>query len=131
MTESGARRGDHRRILVVEDDPLIGMLVEDLLIGLGFEVVGPAPDLAAALELTTEYQLDGALLDVNLSGELVYPVADRLDAAGVPFVFVTGYGERGLPEAYAARPTIQKPFNSLTFGPQVIDALTLRRPDAA
>lgn len=114
-----------RRILVVEDEPLIGMLEEDLLLTLGCEVIGPALNLADALLLAAQPGVDGALLDVNLGSEQVYPVADLLQKAGVPFVFVTGYGGRGLPSAHAGCPTIQKPFDPVTFGRTVAAALAL------
>jgi CheY-like chemotaxis protein len=108
-----------RRILIVEDDPLIAMLEEDLLLQLGCEVIGPAATLAEALALAAASSPQGALLDVNLQGEVVFPVADLLAGAGVPFVFVTGYGQRGLPPAHAGRLTIQKPFNPMTFGQDI------------
>jgi CheY-like chemotaxis protein len=114
-----------RRILIVEDDPLIGLLEEDLLLGLGCEVVGPAGGLAEALALAGPFDLDGALLDVNLGDDQVYPVAAHLAKRGVPFVFVTGYGDQGLPKAFVGRPTIAKPFNPATFGQRLADALGL------
>jgi CheY-like chemotaxis protein len=124
VTVSGAAQAlAGRRILVVEDDPLIAMLEEDLMLRLGCEVIGPAATLAEALALAATSSPQGALLDVNLQGEAVFPVADLLARAGVPFVFVTGYGERGLPPAHAGRVTIQKPFNPATFGRDVAAGL--------
>jgi DNA-binding response OmpR family regulator len=99
-----------RRILVVEDDY---MLAEDLRRDLekqGAEVVGPVPTVADALKLLTgEDVLDGAILDVNLRGERVYPVVDVLRERGVPLVFTTGYEQWALPEAYADVPRCEKP----------------------
>lgn len=99
-----------RRILVVEDDY---MLAEDLrrdLEGQGADVVGPVPTVAAALKLIqAEGTLDGAILDVNLHGEKVFPVVDILRQRGVPIVFTTGYGQGALPEAYADVPRCEKP----------------------
>jgi len=112
-----------RRILIVEDDPLIAMLEEDLMLQLGCEIIGPAVTVADALALARASDLQGALLDVNLQGEPVFPVADLLVEANIPFVFVTGYGRLGLPEPYAERPTIKKPFDPGTFGPVVAAAL--------
>jgi len=110
-----------RRVLVVEDEALIGMLLEDELLNAGAEVVGPACSVKEALELINQKAADGglsaAVLDINLEGETVSPVADRLAALSVPFVFATGYGEgynRGL---HAAAPILAKPFD----GNQVID----------
>jgi CheY-like chemotaxis protein len=98
------------RILVVEDEPLVAMGIEDLLGSIGARVVGPAASVAKALDLAAAGGFDGALLDVNLRGESVRPVADALAAAGTPFVFVTGHGAEGLPEAHRHRPVLAKPF---------------------
>jgi CheY-like chemotaxis protein len=107
--EETAAKG-RRRILVVEDEFLIRMLLEDMLGDLGYELAGIAGRVEEAAELARTKELDLAILDVNLDGHDVYPVADILIQRGVPFVFVSGYGGRGLPEAYSDRPTLQKPF---------------------
>ncbi len=99
------------RLLVVEDEALVAMLIEDQLLELGFEVVGPAATVGQALTLCKKEQIDGALLDVNLGGdERSYPVADELDALGIPYVFVTGYGQAGIPERHAGKAVLRKPF---------------------
>jgi len=110
-----------KRILVVEDEALISMLLEDELLEAGAEVVGPVCSVKEALELIDQAAADGglsaAVLDINLEGETVSPVADRLATLNVPFVFATGYGEgynRGL---HAAAPILAKPFD----GDQVTD----------
>lgn len=105
-----------RRILVVEDEMFIAMMIEDLLRGLGCEVVGPAGNVSDALNLVATEPLDGAVLDVNLGRERVFPVADTLRREVVPFVFVTGYGRTALTEAYDRHPMIRKPFEPETFG---------------
>lgn len=94
---------------MVEDEPIVGMLLEDMLLDLGVAVIGPAATLAEALALTGEGGLDAALLDVNLGGERSYPVAEALAARGVPFLFLTGYGEAAWP---GGGETIQKPYRS-------------------
>jgi len=99
-----------RRILVVEDEMLIGMLLEDMLVDLGHEVAAVVPRLKDALTAVQSERFDLAILDVHLHGESAFPVADALIAKGLPFVFATGYGERGLPETYRSRPVLQKPF---------------------
>lgn len=99
-----------RRVLIVEDEMLIGMLLEDMLADLGHEVVAVVPRLKDALAAVQSKTFDLAILDVHLQGESAFPVADALIARNVPFVFATGYGERGLPEAYRERPVLQKPF---------------------
>jgi CheY-like chemotaxis protein len=98
------------RVFVVEDEIMIRMLLEDMLADLGYGVVASAGALAEAVKLARDTEFDVAILDVNLSGDAVYPVADVLMERGLPFVFSTGYGERGLPEPYRDRPMLQKPF---------------------
>lgn len=99
-----------RRVFVVEDEIMIRMLLEDMLADLGYGVAASAGGLNEAIALARNSDFDLAILDVNLNGDAVYPVADLLMERGVPFVFSTGYGDRGLPEPYRDRPTLQKPF---------------------
>src|SRR6516225_9386613 len=99
-----------RRILVVEDELMIRMLLEDMLGELGYTVAAEAGRLDEALAAAKNAEIDVAILDVNLNGQPILPVADALAARGTPFVFATGYGERGLPEPYRDRPTLKKPF---------------------
>jgi CheY-like chemotaxis protein len=108
--ERPSRARSDQRVLVVEDEFLIRMLLEDMLDELGYAVAGVAGRLEEAAEMAKSGVFDLAILDVNLDGEDVFPVADILAGRGVPFVFVTGYGGRGLPEPYGSRPTLQKPF---------------------
>ncbi len=99
-----------RRIFVVEDEFLIRMLLEDMLTDLGYDLVGMAGRVDEAAEMAQTKDFDLAILDVNLDGQDVYPVADLIGKRGLPFMFVTGYGGRGLPDNYRNRPTLQKPF---------------------
>ena len=102
-----------RRVLVVEDEMMIAMLVEDMLSELGCNVVGPAHALDVALRLArTENGLDAALLDVNLGGQPVFAVADALREKGVPAIFSTGYGDAGLRDVDRGSPVLQKPFRA-------------------
>ena len=102
-----------RRVLVVEDEMMISMLVEDMLAELGCAVVGPAHALDAALSLAREEKgIDAALLDVNLAGQPVFAVADALREKGVPAIFSTGYGEAGLRDVDRGAPVLQKPFRA-------------------
>jgi CheY-like chemotaxis protein len=96
------------KVLVVEDEYLVAALMEDMLESAGCVVAGPIPRLAQALDAASSEACDVAVLDVNLAGERVYPVADILAQRNVPFVFVTGYGV--LPGEYANRPRLCKPF---------------------
>lgn len=97
------------RILVVEDEPIVAWHLADMLEGRGCEIVGPAYDLAEARALCREQAIDGAVLDVNLGSEKVFPVADTLAERTIPFCFVTGYGVDGLRPADLNRPILQKP----------------------
>jgi hypothetical protein len=85
-------------------------LIEDMLVAAGCVVAGPIPRLSKALDPVGSGTFDAAVLDVNLCGDRVYPVADALSRRNVPFVFVTGYGAGVLPREYAARPRLCKPF---------------------
>ena len=122
MTDTASLKG--RRILVVEDEMMIAMLVEDMLEELGCAVVGPAHALDAALALArTESALDAALLDVNLSGQPVFAVADALREKGVPAIFSTGYGDAGLREIDRGSPVLQKPFRAHDLARALNEAL--------
>lgn len=98
------------RVLIVEDEMLVSMLVEDMLGDFGCSVVGPAATIGEALALAETARIDAAVLDVNLGGDPIFPVADALMARSVPYVFASGYGESGLAEAYRGTPVLQKPF---------------------
>jgi CheY-like chemotaxis protein len=100
------------RVLVVEDEYLIRMLLEDMLDELGYEVAAAVGTISEAGQIAANGDFNAAILDVNLDGQEIYPVADILTKRGLPFVFVTGYGERSLPEPYRGRPALQKPFQS-------------------
>ncbi len=99
-----------RRVLIVEDEMLIALLVEDALTASGVQVAGIATTVQEALKEAVKTEFDCAILDVHLHGEDVYPVADVLAQKGVPFVFASGYGKAGLPERHRGRPTLLKPF---------------------
>lgn len=101
-----------KKILIVEDETLISMLFEDILDELGCEVVGPALNLKQAIELAETAEIDAAVLDVNLNGDPIFPVAEILSGRGVPLVFSSGYGASGLPERWQGEPTLPKPFTS-------------------
>jgi CheY-like chemotaxis protein len=98
------------RVLVVEDESLIAMLVEDGLETLGYEVVGPVGTVDAALRIVEQTPFDLALLDINLGGKQSFPIADALESRGIPYVFLTGYDRSSLPLAFQHRFGLQKPF---------------------
>ena len=98
-------------VLVVEDALLVADLIVEALEDLGCTIIGPVPRLAQALALATTEHLDGALLDVNLAGERCFPIAEALAARGIPFAFLTGYGDYGMPPEYRGTPRLAKPFS--------------------
>lgn len=97
------------RLLLVEDDALIAMAMKDTLIELGFDVIGPYSKVGEALAAVTNHDLNAAILDINLGGEPIYPVAESLMAKGVPFVFSTGYGTEAIDARFASCRVLQKP----------------------
>lgn len=101
-----------KRVLVVEDETLISMLFEDILGDLDCEVVGPALNIRQATDLARTADIDVAVLDVNLAGDPIFPVAEILAERGVPLVFSSGYGSTGLPDKWQDRATLPKPFTS-------------------
>lgn len=98
------------RVLVVEDEQLIAMMTEDMLEEIGCRVVATAHSLSSAVELAQSVEMDLAVLDVNLKGQESYPVADQLRKQGVPVIFLTGFGERGIAERFKEVPVLTKPF---------------------
>jgi len=99
-------------ILVVEDDMMIAIMLEDQLTALGYKVVGPAARVDRALALIDKQPLAAALLDVNVGGEKVDRVADKLHLQRIPFAFVSGYAASWMPRAHADRPRLEKPFQA-------------------
>ena len=100
----------NRRVLVAEDEYMIAEEIATVLGDAGAEALGPVPRVADALRLlAAENRIDGALLDVNLGGEAVWPVVDALLARGVPVVLASGYDASAIPAAYARLPRCQKP----------------------
>jgi CheY-like chemotaxis protein len=98
------------RVLVVEDESIVSFLLEDMLSELGCRVIGLASNVRQALAMLAQERPDAAVLDVNLRGELAFPIADRLQSDAVPFLFATGYGAPGIPERWRQCPVVQKPF---------------------
>lgn len=105
----------NHRVLLVEDESLVAMMMHDLLSEFGFSVLGPIGDLDAALTAAADQAFDGAVLDVNLNGSPIYPVADRLLARGLPFVFITGYDAESIGARYPGVGVIQKPIDPETL----------------
>jgi CheY-like chemotaxis protein len=112
MARGGSEPLAGRRVLIVEDRYLIAIEMADHVGRLGGKVVGPSRDVAGAEALLAGERVDVAVLDVNLDGELVFPLAERLAGAGVPFIFLTGYDGQTLPPAWQDRPRFAKPVNA-------------------
>jgi CheY-like chemotaxis protein len=126
MVSSGELDG--LRVLVVEDEVLVSMVIEDMLAGFGCQVVGPAGSVREALALIDAARIDGALLDVNLGGErLGFRVADALVSRGIPFVFASGYGRSILTRPHLDVPVLSKPFDE-TMLRQALQGLARRQP---
>jgi len=114
-----------RRVLVVEDETLVAMLVEDTLADAGVVVLGPVATVAEALALLGSDRPDLAVLDLNLAGETSEPVADALVRMGVPFVVASGYGASGVPARLSGVPVLAKP-----YAPEELTAALARLPTA-
>jgi DNA-binding response OmpR family regulator len=99
-------------VLVVEDDALVAFDLESVLEAAGYTVVGPVGLLDEAVTMASEELFDAALLDIHLRGEVVYPVADILMDRGIPFMFLSGYGEGDLPSRFHDRPLYRKPYSA-------------------
>jgi two-component SAPR family response regulator len=117
------------RVLVVEDEFLVAADLEDTLTALGYQVLGPFPTLAEALSWLDSDKPDAAVLDVNIRGELIFPVAERLTELGVPFVFCTGYADIGvIPDTLEPVATLSKPCTPATLARALGEKLS--PPDA-
>lgn len=115
-------------VLILEDEPLIAMLVEDWLVELGYEPVGPYSRGTEALEVVRSQDLDAAILDIPLKNDTCYPVADALMSNNVPFAFATGRSDDdAIPSRLEGTPMLRKPYN-LQAMRTVLEAL-LRKPD--
>jgi two-component SAPR family response regulator len=107
------------RVLVVEDETLIAVLIEDMLAAMDCEVVGPIGKLETAIQIAQEGKFDIAILDVTIRGGKVYPVAEHLLAHGVPFVLASGYGDWALPPSLRDQRRLTKPFTAAELEEQV------------
>jgi CheY-like chemotaxis protein len=120
---------DHQRltrILLVEDEAMIAMLIEDMVADIGGELVATATRLDDAVAQAAEREIDFAILDLNLGGVLTYPVADLLRQRGIPFVFATGYGAGGLAKGYENETALEKPFTTSTLESVMKQTLALK-----
>jgi CheY-like chemotaxis protein len=121
------------RLLVVEDEAMVAMLIEDMLFELGCVVSGVAGTLSRGMALASDegFRIDGAILDINLGGEKVYPVAEALAARRVPFIFSTGYGGVGVASEFAHVPILAKPYDQRALEQKLITAFGVTAGSAA
>ena len=116
-----ATRPPRGSVFLVEDEVMIRMMVVDMLAELGYRVAAEAGEINEAIRLAQCSEYDFAILDVNVNGKVISPVAELIKARNRPFIFATGYGSAGLPEEFRDRPALQKPFQIETLA-QMIDA---------
>ena len=120
MVEARAPGGS---VFLVEDEVMIRMMVVDMLAELGYSVSAEAGEINEAVKLAKSAEFDIAILDVNVNGKVISPVAELIEARNRPFIFATGYGSSGLPEQYRDRPALQKPFQLETLARMIETAL--------
>ena len=120
MTATRLPRGS---VFLVEDEAMIRMMVAEMLQELGYLVVAEAGEIEEAIRLAQSAEFDLAILDVNVNGKVVSPVAEIIQARNRPFIFATGYGSSGLPPEYRDRPALQKPFQIEALAQMIDTAL--------
>ncbi|MGH6975502.1 MAG: response regulator [Stellaceae bacterium] len=118
-------------VLLVEDESAAVFVVEDMLFNLGAATVWHAADVDDALTLLRDHRPGIAVVDINLAGQPAYPVAERLQAAGIPFIFVTGYSGDGVRRRWSDHTTVQKPFRPATLAVALRAALDAQRVSLA
>jgi CheY-like chemotaxis protein len=116
------------RVLVVEDEALIVMMLEDMLTDLGATLAGHAGTVSEGMSLVERGGFDAAILDLNVAGQKVFPVAEQLAARGVPFLFASGYGASGVTPEFAARPVVAKPYQIDELSSALGRALSAQAP---
>lgn len=129
--ETGEGEQALSRILIVEDEPLIALMLGDMLADLGYHVAASVTQVGEALSVLADLSIDIALLDVNIGAQKIDPVADLLAARGTPFIFTTGYGNAGVPANYADRAILQKPFHINDLETILQTELKIKPPSAS
>jgi CheY-like chemotaxis protein len=124
-----ATRPSGGSVFLVEDEVMIRMMVADMLWELGYSIAAEAGEINEAIRLAQSAEFDFAILDVNVNGKVISPVADLIAARNRPFIFATGYGSSGLPAEYRDRPALQKPFQIETLAKAIDHVLEPSRTD--
>jgi DNA-binding response OmpR family regulator len=119
------------RILLIEDEMLVAGMLQSMLSSLGYAAIGPATDVHEVMEILSHENVDAVVLDINLNGQMSYPIADELAMRGIPFIFSTGYEPQRLPAKHEGRPLLKKPFRRSALGAALKGLLEQdeRRPD--
>ncbi len=115
---------DGRRILVVEDSPVVAEACGDMLRDMGCRVVGPATNMAAALQMSGEEEIDAAIVDINIRGGKAFPVLKILDDRGLPFLLTSGYADWSMPEEWRGQPRLAKPYTPNQLRESLLNLLT-------
>ncbi len=111
-------------VLLVEDEVMIRMMVSEMLEDLGYSIVAEAGEIDEAMQLAQTARYDIAILDVNVNGKVITPVARAIEARKLPYIFTTGYGLHGIPEEFRGRPALQKPFQMAALEAMIEAALS-------
>lgn len=119
MLSSSVKPLNQTRILVVEDETLLAMELEQILQAAGYTIIGPYTNLKSAADVSRREAINFAVLDINLNGEMVYPLADQLSAQGIPFILMTGYDTSNLPERFRSAPRVSKPFDPAALAEKI------------
>lgn len=119
---------EQKRVLLVEDETLVAMMMREMLIDLGYTVVGPMNDKDSALTAAKQSSIDCAVLDLNLDGFASYPIADELAARAIPFLFLTGYDKEAVDRRYASVPLLQKPVDEQSLRQAIAALLQINMP---
>lgn len=114
---------DGRRVLVIEDSPVVAEAAKDMLRDMGCAVAGPATNMAAALLLAEEEQIDAAVVDLNIRGGKAFPVLRILEKRGIPFLLTSGYADWSMPEEWLARPRLAKPYTPNMLRERLLELL--------
>jgi CheY-like chemotaxis protein len=119
MLSESVKPLNQTRVLIVEDESLLAMELEQVLQAEGYATIGPCNSLKLAAEVSRKETIDLAVLDINLNGEMVYPLADKLSAQGIPFILMTGYDTSNLPERFQSASRVSKPFDPAALAEKI------------